>query len=199
MRDQVIGRASNFVPRVRHFRLLNIPSCTSGVNNGIILKPASQAFEAAAQRALRENERLEEQVADLQRQVSCYEQQRQQQLERGSSSADVGGILDTTSQAKDPSQRRPTDSLGHACNANISGAQEVDVTHEMDVLRYRVKDLEEEVTARLNQSKAVAQMRRLLREKNGMVSELRQRLGKYEPDALRAHGGDGGDAELECC
>lgn len=133
-------------------------------------------------------------MADLQRQVSSYvqQQQQQEQQEWGVSSGDIRSILDTASQAKGRSPHRSTNSSG-AYNANMSGVQEEDVMLEMDVLRCRVKDLEEEITARLNQSKAVTQMRRLLREKNGIVSELRRRLFKYEPEMLQAHGGDASD------
>jgi hypothetical protein len=46
-----------------------------------------------------------------------------------------------------------------------------------------VKDLEEENTRRLNESKQFQTLRKLMASKNEEIRDLRRRLARYEPDA----------------
>ena len=129
-----------------------------------------QALEEQAREATSERDLLQAEVASLRRQLQDRDRR-----------------IDEAAQEKDSETRIAAANLDEAKSAYESRSDEQAVlVHENERLKDRIRRLEEDSATRLNQSKAVVQMRRMLQEKNSMVADLRQRLSKYEPDSLQA-------------
>ena len=129
-----------------------------------------KALEQQAQEVTTERDLLQEEVASLRRQLQDRDRR-----------------IDEAAQEKDSELRVAAAYLDEAKSAYESRSDEQAVlVHENERLKDRIRELEEDIATRLNQSKAVVQMRRMLQEKNSMVAGLRQRLNKYEPDSLQA-------------
>ena len=63
-------------------------------------------------------------------------------------------------------------------NVNLAFACARTQEHEASRLREDLRRAEDEANARLSSSSQVAQLRRLLKQKNDMVATLRQRLNR---------------------
>jgi len=99
----------------------------------------------------------------------------------------VSGHADRRAQEKEADYHSTRQELEDAKGAFEARTKEtVGLMREVENLKHQLQEAEDENQTRLNQSKQVQQLRKLMSQKNDQIQDLRRRLDKYEPDTLGA-------------
>lgn len=137
---------------------------------------------------------LEEKVRRMQEQTNIILREKlqlQSELDEARRRFDTfSGHSDRRAQEKEAHYNSARQELEDAKGAFAERTKEtVDLMRKVESLKLSLQEAEEENNTRLNQSKQVQQLRKLMNQKNDQIQDLRRRLEKYEPDTLGADEG----------
>lgn len=157
-------------------------------------KGALTSIKDEHQELVREKNRLEQSQQDLTKRMNQMQMHSNSMLrEKARLAEEVASLRETLKRAEEDALR--ADGAAQAKDVDAKAAQESAAVHSQELARIRrqlddtvmrLREAEEETSTRLNQSKQVQQMRKMLNDKNDVIRDLRVRLKKYEPDTLQA-------------